>query len=106
MPKAIGDEMVKKIISLRSHGMLIKVIAYELQTSRQTIGKYLLKHDMLVKSPSGRRKHKNRQCIHCNEIQVVSVRTHNQVCRSCEDNRKRGLWDKSKAVIKVSYGAR
>ncbi len=104
MPKAIGDEMVKQIISLRFHGMLIKVIAYELQTSRQTVGKYLLKHDMLVKSPSGRRKHKNRQCSYCNEIQTVSVRTLSSVCRSCEDNRKRGLWDK--AVMEVSHGAR
>lgn len=104
MPKAIGDEMVKKIISLRSHGMLIKVIAYELETTRQTVGKYLLKHDMLVKSRSGRRKHKNRQCSYCNEIQTVSVKNTSLICRPCEDNRKRGLWDK--AVMEVSHGAR
>jgi transcriptional regulator len=106
MPKAIGDEKVQQIISMRSQGKLIKVIAYEVQTTRQTISKYLRKYGMLVKSSSGRRKHKNRQCIQCNEIQVVSVRTHNQVCRSCEDNRKRGLWNTNKAVIEVSYGAR
>jgi len=104
MPSAIGDEKVQQIISMRSKGTLIKVIAYELQTSRQTVGKYLLKHDMLVKSPSGRRTHKNRQCSYCNEIQTVSVRTLSSVCRSCEDNRKRGLWDK--AVMELSHGAR
>jgi Helix-turn-helix domain of resolvase len=104
MPKAIGDEKVQQIISMRSKGTLIKVIAYETGTTRQTVGEYLRKHGMLVKSPSGRRKHKNRQCSYCNEIQTVSVRTLSSVCRSCEDNRKRGLWDK--AEMEVSHGAR
>lgn len=106
MPKAIGDDIVQQIISMRSQGKLIKVIAHDVGTSRQTINKYLRKYGMLVKSPSGRRKHKNRQCSYCNKIQVVSVRTLNQVCRPCEDNRKRGLWSKNKAFMEVSHGSR
>lgn len=92
MVKAISQDKVKEIVSLRMRGLQMKAIAWEVGVSLPSIGKYLRQHGLTAAKRIGRATHKQRQCLNCEEVQTISVGNKSKVCRPCEDNRKRELW--------------
>lgn len=94
MFKPISDEQVATILRLREEGFPLKIIAHEANVHKATVSNYLRKNGITHGRLIGRKTHRKRECLKCLEVQVVSVGNQSKICRKCEDDRKRGLWQK------------
>ena len=91
---------------MRSNGTQLKIISYQLGVSLPTVGKYLKSAGLVTRSKNGRKTHKERKCLICHQVQLISVWNRSKVCRPCEDNRKRGLKNANNLIGKKADASR